>query len=411
MKRLPTLIRLTPLLFIFQLLGCSMDSFTDWIDSYVDKDTVGTQKWTYTLEAEYTVFGLLAADKSGNVIASIGGGTGTWKPAKLIAISPEGELLWETQELDHNAAGSPVIAADGTIYTVGYYKLYAFNSDGTLKWTHEFPEAQIGQPKVAPDGTIFVNYIGSGSYYRKLFALNAQGQVIWSTPDNVSHFCNGLTIHPSGYLVFFDRSFENPYIATYHIVARDFTSGMVRWTYTLTAGYENTHEGFAITSEGNIIIPFQVNPNTRRCNLIVLTGAGLLTGNITMYEPSSGIPSVAADGTIFITQQSKGLEARDRSGQVLWEKQILVGNMVAIDKQNNVYLTSGESTRIYSSTGELKMELPISSNGYSPLITGSGNVYVAGNGFPGKIYAFKGYTGINSGWPRGYGNNQNTGGR
>ena len=85
--------------------------------------------------------------------------------------------------------------------------------------------------------------------------------------------------------------------------------------------------------------------------------------------------------------------------------------MVATDTKSNIYLSSGEATRIYSSTGELKMELAIPSTGTSPLISGNGTVYIPGNGFPGKIYAFKGYAEIGSTWPRTYGGGRNTGGR
>jgi len=411
MKRLTQFLRLIPVLLIFQLQGCGSGKFSDLIDLYTYQDTAGTQKWTLTLDSDYTIFGALAADKSGNIIASIGGGTGTWKPAKLIALAPDGNQLWHTQELDHNGASSPVVSPDGTIYVSGYYKLYAFNSDGTLKWSHEFPEAQIGQPKVAPDGTVYVNHVGSGSYIRRLFALNPEGEVIWATPEKVSHFCNGLTIHPSGFIVFFDRSFENPWVPTYQIAARDLQTGAVRWTYPLPEGTDNTLEGFALTSEGNIVIPLMVNGLTQKTYLLILTPEGNLVSQITMYGSQPGLPSIGSDGTIFITQSNRGLEARDRSGQVLWEKEILVGRMVTLDKRNNIYLTSGGETRIYSSAGELLEEIQIPSNGTSPLITGSGNIFVAAEGFPGKISAFKGYAGISGCWPRGYGNNQNTGGR
>jgi hypothetical protein len=411
MKRLTQIIRLIPVLLLFQLQGCGTGKFSDLIDLYTYQDTVGTIKWTFTLDGDYKVFGALAADKSGNIIASIGGGTGTWKPAKLIALAPDGNQLWNTQELDHNGAGSPVVSPDGTIYVSGYYKLYAFHSDGSLKWSHEFPEAQIGQPKVAPDGTVFINHVGSGSYIRRFFALNPEGEVIWATPEKVSHFCNGLTIHPSGFIVFFDRSFENPYVPTFQIAARDLQTGIVQWTYQLPDGTDNTLEGFALTSDGNIVIPLMVNGQTQKASLLILNSEGNLVQQITLYGNQPGLPSIASDGTIFMTQTNKGLEARDRSGVVLWDKQIPIGRMVAIDKRNNIYLTSGEGTRIYSSTGELLEELEIPSNGTSPLITGSGNVFVASEGYPGKISAFKGYAGINSCWPRGYGNNQNTGGR
>jgi len=400
------------LMGLFVFTGCSDFNFDDWIGKYMDTDTVGTTKWTYQVPEGYTSFGTLALDHSGNVVAAIGGGTGTWKPAKLICLDPEGNFLWESIELDHAGASSPVIGADGTIYVSGFYKLYAFDGDGTKKWEHDFPLAQIGQPKVSPDGTIFVHYVGSGEYLRRLFALNPDGTVKWATDEHVSHFCDGLTVHPNGFLVFFDRSYEDPWTPAYNIIARDISDGHVVWAYPLEAGYNDTQDGYAISTDGKIYIPFFKNVNTGLNSLLVLEADGTLFKLIGLHDSyHSGIPCISSDGILYHTNTNRGLEAISTDGQILWEHTMLGGQMLALDKKGNMYLNSASGLQVISSAGELKNDLKIATNSQSPAISGTGVVYVISEGFPAVITAVKGYAGLAQGWPRSYGNNQNTGSR
>ncbi len=65
---------------------------------------------------------------------------------------------------------APVIGQDGTIYLTGD-KLYAFKSDGTLKWTN--PHHGTFSPSIGSDGTIYITAIGS------VFAVNSDGSDKW----------------------------------------------------------------------------------------------------------------------------------------------------------------------------------------------------------------------------------------
>ena len=80
---------------------------------------------------------------------------------KLIALSKNGELLWEF-ETDYPNMTTPTIGADGTIYFGSDdYHLYAINPDGTLKWKF-VTEGIINSPAVLDDNGVI--YFSSGNY-------------------------------------------------------------------------------------------------------------------------------------------------------------------------------------------------------------------------------------------------------
>ena len=86
---------------------------------------------------------------------------------KLYAYNPNGTLKWKydfraDSELNIYVMSALAIAHDGTIYAAvgpNNMYLYAINPDGTKKWSHSFGYrwgAEIGSPVIAADGTIYV---------------------------------------------------------------------------------------------------------------------------------------------------------------------------------------------------------------------------------------------------------------
>ena len=71
----------------------------------------------------------------------------------LYAINSYGGLNWSSTTQFEGCAS--VVSADGTIYMVLANKLYAFNSNGTLKWQFSVVGTANTAPVVAPDGTIY----------------------------------------------------------------------------------------------------------------------------------------------------------------------------------------------------------------------------------------------------------------
>ncbi len=82
--------------------------------------------------------------------------------------------------LETEVLGSPAIGSDGTVY-IGTYNgpdkdgyFYAFNPDGTLKWTYH-TYGIVGTPAIGSDGAIYV-----GAYLGVLYAFNPNGTVKWT---------------------------------------------------------------------------------------------------------------------------------------------------------------------------------------------------------------------------------------
>src|SRR5690606_9625979 len=81
---------------------------------------------------------------------------------------------------------SPAIASDGTIYVNSYDRgLYAFNTNGTIKWQVSGPETngfgEITPPAIGSDGTVYVG-IGavSGGTTSYFVAFNPDGSIKWN---------------------------------------------------------------------------------------------------------------------------------------------------------------------------------------------------------------------------------------
>ncbi len=101
----------------------------------------------------------------------------------LNALDPSGALLWAfpIQKLSQSLVtirSSPAVAGDNTIYCVASGRLYAFTHDGTRKWDVQIDDGSIVSalsPVVGADGTIYV-----GSNLGLFYAFNPEGTVKWS---------------------------------------------------------------------------------------------------------------------------------------------------------------------------------------------------------------------------------------
>jgi len=117
---------------------------------------------------------LLAIDRDETIYALSGLNT-------LYAFSSDGYLKWSFKigfkMGDWSQLSSPAIGGDGTIYVASYSGfLYAINPDGTLKWVFKFSKRTWSSPVIGNDGSV---YIGVSNY---LYAINTGAP---SPPMNV----------------------------------------------------------------------------------------------------------------------------------------------------------------------------------------------------------------------------------
>ena len=96
-------------------------------------------------------------------------------PTQLWAVAPNGDVKWQLPV--GGVASSVAIGSDGTLYFgANDQKLYAVSPSGTLKWTFKADKSAITgdsfvtAPAIGADGTLYV-----GASDTKLYAVNANG--------------------------------------------------------------------------------------------------------------------------------------------------------------------------------------------------------------------------------------------
>jgi outer membrane protein assembly factor BamB len=133
-------------------------------------DPQGKVRWSY--EASDRVFFLSAPAVGRDGTVYVGG-----EDYLLYAIKPDGSLRW-TFNTGGRVRSSPAVAVDGTIYFGSLDgRLYAVRPDGTERWNIRLhPQGLASSPSIGRDGTIYV--MGED-----VVAINPGGIVRWRYPS------------------------------------------------------------------------------------------------------------------------------------------------------------------------------------------------------------------------------------
>jgi outer membrane protein assembly factor BamB len=103
---------------------------------------------------------------------------------RTYAFSPLGKSLWKESGKDgipYGSQSSPAIGPDGTIYIINLSNgLYAFNRNGSLRWSLSIPEANFSSPTIGDNGVIYCagGHMAMGGDYA-LYAIRANGTIKW----------------------------------------------------------------------------------------------------------------------------------------------------------------------------------------------------------------------------------------
>ncbi len=143
--------------------------------------TDGSIKWTISLGGNS--YSAPAIGPDGSIYVN------TWEDHKLVAITPGGKKKWEFVKGESKLAAknvsphsSPVVGADGTIYTGGSEldkKLYAVTPNGIKKWDFN-TRGLVSTLAIGTDGTI---YAGSRGAEGHLYAFNPNGTLKWKSTE------------------------------------------------------------------------------------------------------------------------------------------------------------------------------------------------------------------------------------
>jgi outer membrane protein assembly factor BamB len=323
-----------------------------------------------------------------------------------------GTLAWKFQSTGPgNPFGSPLIAADGTVYVSSSTYVYSFNSTGSVLWKYPL-SASLEQPALKDDGTVYVT-----STQGALYAISSDGVELWhyDTPDSVFsgasigaagdiYFCcdDGLlyAIKPDGAL---DWSYDageavrgTPLIAAdgtlyiYDILGRVVavnSSGIKQWDYDTTDYIEGNLsravDGTVYVSTSDTILalspagalqwtyapggivsftPVTVRPDGRICAGDSAGVCHFLNADGSVYKTYAsgakilGAPGVAPNNKVAFTNDSGKAYLLTSTGMLLWSKDVGPNptSTPAFDSTGNVYVGGTNRFYVYGSAGLLQ---------------------------------------------------------
>jgi PKD repeat protein len=331
---------------------------------YVGAQTNAT-KWVYTTGGEFlSAVPVIGSDGTvyiGNYDKNI------------YAFDPDGSLKW-TYTAGNSFCGPPAIGADGTIYIGNYldYMVYALNPDGTLKWTYNATEIITGGPTIGPDGTIYI-----GNNEDTLYALNPDGTKKWS------YACEGIhsgtpAIGPDGTIYFG---------ADVTLFALN-SDGTLKWSYVTGGAGATIYGSPVIGPDGSIY--FGSNDK----NFYALNPDGTLNWAYTTGGTIRNSPVLGTDGTIYFGNEGdKKIYALNPDGTLKWT--YLTGGRIryaspAIGADGTIYIGSADKNfYALNPDGTLKWFYQTGKEiRASPSIAPDGTVYIASR--DGNVYAFDG---------------------
>ena len=224
----------------------------------------------------------------------------------LYAFNSDGSLKWQYKLNLHNVWSSPAIGADGTLYIgspqtwTGTYDpyFYAINPNGTLKWRVGVGDGIGDSPAIGSDGTIY-----AGSIDGILYAFTTDGNQKWKFYTNDEIFGSSPAIDPN----------DTIYIGSYdHYLYAVNPDGTLKWRY-LTGG--KIYSSPALGDDGTIYF------GSDDQYVYALNSNGTLKWRYqTGYNVRSS-PAIDVDGTIYIGSEDDYLYALNFNGTLKWRYQ------------------------------------------------------------------------------------------
>jgi outer membrane protein assembly factor BamB len=262
---------------------------SDWSESHKVICGLGMVIWSMPPDEEFDdeINSTPAIDDQGNIYAGCIEG-------HVHSFTANGSQRWRF-EASYEVISSPAIASNGTIYACdrdGY--VYALNSsNGTQLWSVNTGASDIiATPAIGRRDEIYINTADG------LYAISAQGQIMWDLPD-----INGASS------VAIDAS-NNLYVGTSDGYLFSFdTAGNTRWSYNVGGEIISSP---AITSDGKIC--FGADDGY----FYMLNSDSTLFRRTLIGTSISASPVIGTDGAIYITTDDGTLNKFSSDGTEEW---------------------------------------------------------------------------------------------
>ncbi len=293
----------------------------------------------------------------------------------LYAFNQDGSLRWSHASGAPFDTSAPAIGPDGTVYAGSEDgKLYAFSAAGTLAWTYSLPTAASGNgiscsPALASDGTVYFH--GDDG---NLYALNPTGTLKWTASvPGVSYAAP--TIAPDG-TIYIGSDSGDFYAFT--------PGGVQKWSYPTPVAGDSIYTAAAIDAAGNVYF------GTLGGFFYSLGPTGSPRWSYAVGDGVTSAPALA-NGSVYFGGYDSNLYALSAaSGALQWK--FAVGAQVrasapAVDAGGNVYIGSYDHN-VYEVAAGGTLVRTFAADDWvrsSPVISGT-TLYFGSNDH--KLYAF-----------------------
>lgn len=311
------------------------------------------------------------------------------------------ELVYDTGQYSEMTS-SPVVDADGNIYTTLGNTLYGFSPQGTILWDFEVPESTpCVAPAIGTDGTVYI------AFDNVIYALNPMNmidndpEILWDSSEATiaGTISSSLTVAPDGIIYA---------VTDNQMLYALYPDGNLKWQFE--SNYCLLPP--AVGEDGTVCVSAQGDG----CSALFAVSQDDLEGT-KLWESNtdyiSGSPVIADDGTIYLATDC-GLYAINPNGNEKWFVDNIVDDeaeemftIPAIGPEGTLYVGSYNTGQIYAinhSNGSViwASELPTDIGGItSPVVGADGTIYAAvydGCNQKSKLYALDPENGTVNWW-------------
>lgn len=312
----------------------------------------------------------VVVDGANNVIGAGGGSP------LLFKMSPEGELLWQTDDF---GAGRAVVDAQGNIAFASFgTSVWKLDADGAPQWSTDFSDAtfaELADIAFDPAGNLYL--AGTVGSLAKLVKLGSDGGQLWSITESIVEGIElmALIVDRDGSVIIAGYGAQPaPDSSTVNFLRKYDTNGSVLWTVEDLGftGFE-----LAVDAAGNIFVAnrlaglspgsYQLSKYTPDGDLAWSTGAddiGGLVNGLAVTEVGDviavGTRFDGADGAVGVwAAKFSGIDGtRRRPVQVRLQGDRQFGHAVAVDGDGSVLLSGGEAPSWLRKYDGAELDLP-----------------------------------------------------
>jgi outer membrane protein assembly factor BamB len=293
----------------------------------------------------------------------------------FFALNPDGTEKWRIRlAITSDTWTSPVIGPDGTIYTgsarrfhEGFEKVesetgskesfFAFNPDGTIKWSYFTSTDICSSPVIGDDGTIYFGTYVQSTPLGRVFALNPDGTKKWHF-DTDGLIESSPSIGPDG-TIYIGAKGGQSYGTTPqgwekwpgHVYAIN-PDGTQKWIFDTTGGVSAIP---AIGEDGTIYC------GSWDCYLYAINADGTKKWDFKTPDAFEGVCSsvaIGSDGTLYVGSNYGTFYAIHPDGSEKWNYTHGAGfvSTPAIGEDGRIYVASWKHLYAFGASSDVEEE-------------------------------------------------------